>query len=178
MPVAAKVTEKVQIPDKTQLILKDNLITVKGPLGTVSRVFHHPRITVQKENNSIVFSCTLPKRKEKALVGTFTAHLNNMIKGVTTGFEYKMKIVYSHFPLKATVKGSKFIIENFLGEKSPRSVELVGDTKVTVKGDQVILTGINLEEVSQSAANIERATRIKNFDPRVFQDGIYIVQKG
>src|SRR5216684_2713940 len=81
------------------------------------------------------------------------------------------------FPRKATVKGSEFIIENFLGEKFPRKTRILGETKVEVKGDQVLLTGADVEAVGQTAANIELATRIRGFDPRIFQDGIYITKK-
>jgi large subunit ribosomal protein L6 len=88
-----------------------------------------------------------------------------------------MKIVYAHFPIKTAIKGDTFVVENFLGEKCPRKTKILGDTKVTVKGDQVLLNGPNVEDVGQTAANIERATKIKGFDPRVFQDGIYIVEK-
>jgi len=85
--------------------------------------------------------------------------------------------VYAHFPMKAIVKGSEFVIENFLGEKAPRRAPILGETKVVVQGDQVLLTGPNVEEVGQTAANIEQATKIRGFDPRVFQDGIYITSK-
>jgi large subunit ribosomal protein L6 len=101
-----------------------------------------------------------------------------MIKGVTEGFEYGMKIVYSHFPMKTTVKKDGFIIENFLGEAAPRKAKIVGETKVQISGDEVTVKGLNKEEVGQTAANIELATYIKHYDPRVFQDGIYIVNKG
>ena len=101
-----------------------------------------------------------------------------MIKGVTDGFVYQMKVVYSHFPMKVSVKGNELVIENFLGEKHPRKAKLYGDVKVNVKGDTVTVEGINREEVGQTAANIEHATRVKNRDIRVFQDGIYIVSKG
>ena len=111
-------------------------------------------------------------------MGTFRSHITNMIIGVTAGFEYKMKIVYSHFPVKTSVKGDKFVIENFLGEKYPRSASILGDTKISTKGDEVVLTGSDKEHVGQTAANIEQITRIKGYDPRVFQDGIYITQKG
>jgi large subunit ribosomal protein L6 len=87
-----------------------------------------------------------------------------------------MKIVYSHFPIKTHVKDNELIIENFLGEKLPRRAKIVGDTKVKISGDQIILTGTNIELIGQSMANIEHATEIKNYDPRVFQDGIYLVE--
>jgi large subunit ribosomal protein L6 len=119
----------------------------------------------------------MPRKREKALVGTYGAHIRNMLVGATKGFEYKMKIVYAHFPIKTSIKGDIFVIENFLGEKFPRKTRILGATKVQVKGDQVVLTGPNVEDVGQTAANIERATKIKGFDPRVFQDGIYITEK-
>ncbi|MCK5024525.1 MAG: 50S ribosomal protein L6, partial [Thermoplasmata archaeon] len=136
------------------------------------------RISMALQGNQVILTCDLPKKKENALLGTFRSHINNMVIGVTNGFEYNMKIVYSHFPVKTTVKGNVFVIENFLGEKYPRKANILGDTKITVKGDEITLTGSDKENVGQTAANIEQNTRIKRYDPRVFQDGIYIVSKG
>jgi large subunit ribosomal protein L6 len=117
------------------------------------------------------------KKTQKAMVGTFASHIRNMIKGVTEGFEYRMKVVYSHFPMQLKVEKDKLMIGNFLGEKKPRSANILGESKVKASGDEVVVTGINKEDVGQTAANIEQATRIKRFDPRVFQDGIYTVEK-
>jgi large subunit ribosomal protein L6 len=101
-----------------------------------------------------------------------------MIKGVVEGFECKLKIVYAHFPIQVKVEGDKVLIINFLGEKKPRKAQIVGkETKVKVTSDEIIITGIDKEAVGQTAANIEQATRIKGYDPRVFQDGIYITVK-
>lgn len=111
------------------------------------------------------------------MVGTIRAHINNMIKGVTEGFTYKLKIRYAHFPMKVSVKGNEVIIENFLGEKHPRRARIMEGVTVKISGEDVIVTGIDKEKVGQTAANIEQATRIKGRDPRVFQDGIYIVEK-
>jgi len=100
-----------------------------------------------------------------------------MITGVTKGFTYKLKIVFSHFPISVKVQGDKILIENFTGEKTPRIAKIVGTAKVTVKGDDVIVQGINIEDVGQTAANIEQATKIKKKDPRIFLDGIYIYER-
>jgi len=100
-----------------------------------------------------------------------------MIFGVVNGYEYRMKTVFAHFPIKTTVKGPVFMIENFLGERSARKADILPGVKVDVKGDQVTVTGIDVEKVSQTAANIETATKVRNRDIRVFQDGIYITQK-
>ena len=112
------------------------------------------------------------------MIGTFVAHINNMIKGVTEGFEYKMKTVFSHFPIKTSVDGNEFVIKNFLGERSPRRAKILDGVTVEVKGDDITIQGINKERVGQTVANIERATKVKKRDVRVFQDGVYRVSKG
>ncbi|TLZ50599.1 MAG: 50S ribosomal protein L6 [Methanobacteriota archaeon] len=177
MPVAGVVEERVKVPDGVHVTVKDAVVQVRGAKATLERRMWHPRVRVAVEGDEVRLRCELPKRQEKAIVGTWASHLRNMVAGVTKGWRYRMKIVYSHFPMKASVKGKDFVIENFLGERHPRTAPILGDTKVTVEGDQVVLEGPDLEAVSQTAANIERATKIKGFDPRVFQDGIYIVAK-
>ena len=177
MTLSGMIEEKVAVPNGVKIEIDGAMVTVTGPKGKHSRVFSHPKAKVSMAEGHVVVRCELPKVKDKAIVGTFAAHIANMIEGVTDGFEYRMKIVYSHFPMKAYTKGDKFIIENFLGERAPRVANIIGDTKITVKGQDVTLDGTDIEAVSQTAANIERATHIWNFDPRVFQDGIYITVK-
>lgn len=177
MPVAHELVKKVDIPDGVKVELKGDDIVVTGEEETVTRTFQHPRIKISIEDKNVVVSIGRPSKADMALLGTITSHIRNMTKGVTEGFRYKMKIVYSHFPIKASVRGQEFVVENFLGERSPRIAKILGKTRVEVKGDEVTLTGPNIEEVGQSAANIEQVTMIKGYDPRVFQDGIYIVQK-
>ena len=170
--------ERVGAPDGVKLQLEGDEVSVSGKLGTLKRRLPHPRVSLSMDGGELWIRSELPSRREKAVVGTFAAHVRNMITGVTAGFTYKMKIVYAHFPMKASVKGSEFVVENFLGERSPRRTRILGETRVTVQGDQVVLTGPDVEDVGQTAANIEQATKIRGFDPRVFQDGIYITSKG
>lgn len=177
MTVTGHLDEKVHVPKEVKATMKGTEVTVKGPKGQVTRDFNHPKVKVSLKDDSFHIECEYPRIKEKALVGTYAAHLKNMIEGANHGFEYAMKVVYSHFPMKIAVKGDKLVIENFLGEKAPRSAPILAGAKVTVKGNEVFVVGSDLEKVSQTAANIERATKIRGFDPRVFQDGIYIVEK-
>lgn len=174
IPVAIR---EVEIPEGVKVEVERGKVIVEGPKGKLERELYHPRILIEKKDNKVEVKCEFARRKEKALVGTFAAHIRNMIKGVTEGFVYKMKVVYSHFPIKVNVKGNEVIIENFLGEKHPRKAKIFGNVKVSIKGDEIILEGINIEEVGQTAANIEDATKVKYRDVRVFQDGIYIVAK-
>jgi large subunit ribosomal protein L6 len=177
MTVSGYIEEKIEIPSDVKVSLENGIITLKGKNGQLSRNFSHPKVKLAIVDNHVIVSSEMPKVREKAIVGTYAAHVSNMIVGVTIGYEYKMKIVYSHFPIKAAVKGNKFSIENFLGEKAARSANIIGETKIKVTGAELLLTGADLEQVSQTAANIERATKIRGFDPRVFQDGIYITEK-
>jgi large subunit ribosomal protein L6 len=177
VPVAGLLEEVVEIPQGVQVRIEGESVIVAGTGHTLRRKLSHPRLQIIPEANQAKVRCEFPGRREAALVGTFAAHLRNMIVGVTEGFTYEMKIVYSHFPVKATVKGSEFVVENFLGEKFPRRTKILGDTKVEINGEQIVLTGPDVEAVGQTAANIEQATRIRGFDPRIFQDGIYITRK-
>ncbi len=169
--------DEVEIPEDVQVSISDNVIKVEGPKGKLERELGHPSISIKKEDSKMTVRCELPKREEKALVGTFAAHIRNMIKGVNEGFVYKMRVVYAHFPIKVSVKDGEVIIDNFLGEQYPRKAKVLGDVKVNIGKEDITLEGINREEVGQTAANIERAVRVKNRDIRVFQDGIYIISK-
>jgi large subunit ribosomal protein L6 len=100
-----------------------------------------------------------------------------MITGVTKGFSYKLKIVFSHFPISVKLQDKFVLIENFTGERRARKVKTVGDVKVKIEAEDIIVEGVNLEDVSQTAANIEQATRVRRKDPRVFLDGIYVYER-
>lgn len=176
MVLAASIREEIPIPEGVEVTI-DREVKVKGPKGELSRKFNHSEISMALEGDTVVLEVKFPKKKDKAMIGTIKAHINNMITGVTDGFTYHMKIVYAHFPMSVKVAGDKVMIENFLGERHPRKARIVGDTKVQVKGDEVEISGINKEDVGQTMANLEQATKIKGRDPRVFQDGIYLVSK-
>ena len=178
MAKIAEIKEKITIPDNVEVTIENNNLTVKGEKGSISRVFTHPKIDLKINNKIIELICKKPRRKDEAVTGTFAAHIKNMIKGVTEGFEYKMKTVFSHFPIKTIVEGNEFIIQNFLGERSARRAKILDGVTVEVKGDDITIQGVDKEKVGQTAANIERATAVKNRDVRVFQDGVYQVSKG
>lgn len=168
---------EIKIPDGVKVNVNGRVVEVIGPLGRLIRDFSNNPALIEISGDKVVVYAVWPRRREKAHVGTVAAHIRNMIKGVTKGFTYKLKIVYAHFPISVKVDGNKVLIENFMGERVPRVAEIVGSTKVFVKGDDVIVQGIDLESVSQTAANIEQATRIKERDPRRFLDGIYVYEK-
>lgn len=174
---AIEVAKSIKIPEGVEVKVEGRIVTVKGGKGTLTRNFSATPIFIGLDGNTVLVKANWPRKKEAALVGTICSHIQNMITGVTKGFTYKLKIVFAHFPISVKVREKTLSIENFSGERHPRTVKIVGDTKVIVKDEDVIVQGNNIEDVSQTAANIETATKIKNKDPRVFLDGIYIYER-
>lgn len=168
--------QKIKIPEGVSVEINEE-VKVKGQKGEVARKLAHPRIKIRKEGGEIVIEAAQLTKRERALMGTFVSHINNMIEGVTQGFEYKLKVVFSHFPITVKVQGKEILVENYLGEKIPRKTSIIGSCTVRAKGQEISIFGANLEEVGQTAANLEQLTRAKNRDRRVFQDGIYIIEK-
>jgi large subunit ribosomal protein L6 len=152
-------------------------LTVEGPNGSVTRRLWYPDIDVAVQDGQVVIESEATDAKTNSTIGTFESHVRNMFHGVTDGWEYEMEVFYSHFPMKVRVEDGAVVIENFLGEKAPRRTEIHGDTEVNVDGEEITLTGSDIEAVGQTAADIEQLTRVKDKDIRVFQDGVYITQK-
>jgi len=178
MVKTAAIKEQIKIPDGVTISYDNNVITVKGEMGELKMTFSHPKINVKINSGVVEINGKDVRRKEMALIGTIKAHTKNMIKGVTEGFEYKMKTVFSHFPIKTSVEGNEFIIQNFLGERSARKAKILDGVKIDIKGEDITVHGINKEKVGQTVANIEKATSVKRRDTRVFQDGVYRISKG
>ncbi len=172
-----EVARQVEIPEGVAVSVDGNTVTVKGPKGEVSRQLSYPEIEIRREDSHLIVNSRLDRKRQRAMVGTLAAHIGNMIAGVTRGYEYKMKVVYSHFPIQLKAASDELVINNFLGERKSRSAKILPGTKVAVGKDEVVISGIDKEKVGQTMANIEQATRVRGFDVRVFQDGIYLVDK-
>ncbi|BDC19345.1 50S ribosomal protein L6 [Acidianus sp. HS-5] len=172
------VKESLKIPDNISLTLENGKIIVKGPKGEVEKDISDIRgIEVRLENGELVVESTFANKKTKALVYTLLRHVKNMIIGVTKGYRYYLKIIFTHFPMSVKVVGSEVQITNLIGEKNIRRAQILPGVKVTIKGEDIIVEGIDLEKVAQTAANIERVSKISGFDRRVFGDGVYIYKK-
>lgn len=174
---AIEATKLIEIPEGVDVKVEGRIVTVMGEKGTLTRDFSHAPLSIMLEGDVIKVQVNWPRKMGASLVGTVSSHIKNMIIGVTKGFTYKLKIVFSHFPISVKVSEKTVTIENFTGERSPHVAKIMGETKVVVKGEDVVVQGINIEDVSQTAANIESATKIKLKDPRVFLDGIYIYER-
>jgi len=172
-----EISKTINVPESVIITLEGRKVTVEGEKGTLVRDFSFVPISIEANGKTVRVWAEWPRKKEAALVGTIHSHIKNMISGVQKGFTYKLKIVFSHFPISVKVQGRTLFIENFTGERRERKVKLIGDVKVKIQSEDILVEGVNLEDVSQTAANIEQATKVKNKDPRVFLDGIYVFER-
>ena len=173
-----RIEHTVEIPEGVSASIDGDKVTITGPKGSVSREFASARHDIFQEGGALIVRVDVPRRKERALAGTWNAHLNNMVKGVTDGFTYTLKALYSHFPMTLAVQGNQLIVNNYFGERVPRSANILSGVDVKVQNKtEIVVSGIDKEAVGQTAANIERSTTVKKRDRRVFQDGIYLIEK-
>ena len=168
---------EIEIPDDVSAETDHLELTVEGPNGSVTRRLWYPDVEVTVEDGVVAIASENEDAKTNATVGTFESHVANMIHGVTDGWEYTMEVYYAHFPMQVTVEGDEVVIENFLGERAQRRTPVRGDTDVQIDGETVTLSGSDKEAVGQTAADIEQLTKVTDKDTRVFQDGVYIVEK-
>lgn len=172
-----EISRTIPIPEDVVINIDGHKVTVRGAKGTLTRDFSHAAVSMETDGKNVRISAQWPRKKESSLVGTIESHIRNMITGVTKGYTYKLKIVFSHFPITVKVQGRAVMVENFTGERRARKANILGDVKVKLEPDDIIVQGSTLEDVSQTAANIEMMTRVTNKDPRVFLDGIYVYER-
>lgn len=168
---------ELDIPSGVNVAVNGSTVTVKGKLGSTSKTIN-PKFTDVKVQGS---KLTISETKEKKLVRksalatmALKTQLGDAITGVQNGITVKMKVLFAHFPTSLEVKGKKLFMKNLFGEKVPREVAIVGDTKVEIKGQDVTIKGVDKYEVGQTIANIRKGCYARGYDTRVFQDGLYI----
>jgi len=170
--------EEIEIPAEItanieyhELIMKKDSDELKRKLNLL--------VDIKVEGNKIILESKKASKREKKLFGTMKAHVKNMVKGLTEKFKYKLQIANVHFPMTVSHDKEKnlLIIKNFLGEKTDRIVKLVPGVDIKINKDIIEIEGIDIEKAGQCAANIEKGARVKNKDRRIYQDGIYIIEK-
>lgn len=173
----------VDIPEGVEVSIVSRLVTVTGPRGVLKKDFKHVAVEITRFNKSqLKVAVWFGSRKHLACIRTVCSHMDNMIKGVTMGFQYKMRSAYSHFPVNVSIVDNKRTIEirNYLGEKIVRRVAMLEGCTIetTDQKDELVIKGNSLEAVSQSAASIQQCAAVRNKDVRKFLDGIYVSERG
>jgi large subunit ribosomal protein L6 len=168
--------ESIKIPEGVKVSTSGDMVLTSGKLGSNSRRFNMAYIDVKVNGSAIEIQTTDSKKLAKAalkIAKAFASELRNDMEGVQEGFTIKMSVVFSHFPLTLEASGDKVIIKNMVGERHPRYSGIVGKTKVEIKGNDVTISGTSKDDVSQTAANLRKASKIRKKDERIFQDGVY-----
>ncbi len=173
----AEVFQEIQIPDGVEVKMEGDKLVAKGAEGEVSREFNLAKVDFEIKGDKIILGNKKATKREKKKINTMRAHIKNLLDGVKQKFEYRLKACYVHFPMTLEVKGTEVIIKNFLGEKTPRKAKIPHGAEVKIEKDLIKIKAINKEVAGQAAANLEKATKIRNRDRRIFQDGIFITNK-
>lgn len=170
--------EKISIPEAVQVEINKGHVLVKSDETQVEKRLYHPLIDLRVEEDQVYLRTEGESKQEKALLGTFKSKIENMMQGVQEEYTYRLKNVYAHFPASVKVQGDQVAIENFLGEREPRRTNIEPGVEVEVEDDEVLVRGADKEKVGLVAGRIEQSCYKGNFDPRKFQDGVYITSKG
>ncbi len=173
----AKQIEKVHLPDNVKASYENGVLALKGPNGENKKAFaaNETRIKAEKEEITIVYEKSSKRSKKTAK--TIKAHIKNMVRGVTEGHAYRLKICSGHFPMNVSIAGNELVIKNFIGEKYPRRARIAPEVNAVVEGQEILIRSTSKEAAAQCAATIEQLTKRTGFDRRVFMDGIFIINK-
>lgn len=172
-----KMASEIGLPDSVSAFVNNQILLIKGPKGEVKRVFKQNTILIRILDKKIVLESKRATKQDKKMLSSLVAHIRNMIKGVTQYHIYTLKICSGHFPMNVSVSSNKLIVKNFLGEKVPRVLQLKDGADIKIEGDLIYVTSSNKEIAGQVSADIEQLTRRPGYDSRIFQDGIYVVNK-
>lgn len=167
----------IEIPENVQVEMKDSEIIIKADGKELKRIFNLPNVSIDIADKKIRISAKNATKREGKIMGTSEAHIRNMIKGVQGDFIYKLEICNVHFPMNVKVEGETVVIKSFLGETIERVAKILGGVKVEIDGKEITVSSHDREAAGQTSANIEKATRLRGKDRRIFQDGIFITEK-
>ncbi|MEK6941871.1 MAG: 50S ribosomal protein L6 [archaeon] len=167
----------ITVPDGISVQVQNNVVKLSVGGKEVQKKFSASAIEIRGDKGTIRVVSKNGKRQTLATANTIASHIMNLYSGLQKDFEYRLEVVYSHFPMGILVKDGFVEIGNIAGAKMPKRAKIVGGAKVVVKGKDITVSAANKEHAGQTAANIEAATKSRGKDKRVFQDGIYIVSK-
>lgn len=169
---------EVEIPEGISAEINPGGILIKKDSNELRRGINQ-KINIKRQGDKIILKAEKATKREKKIIGTFVSHIKNMIAGVQEKFVYRLQIASVHFPMNVSVDKEKneIVVKNFLGEKKDRRVKIIDGAEVRVDKDIITVESIDKEKAGQMTANLEKATRVKGKDRRVFQDGIFIIEK-
>ena len=172
-----KFSLEIKVPEGFEAEFHDEVLRIKKGEQTLERQIGLDKADVKIEGDSIKLIRDKANKKNIAIVKSIAAHINNMIRGLGNQYVYTLEVCNVHFPMTVRVDKDKLLINNFLGEKINRVANILSDVEVEIKGNRITVSSRDIEKAGQTAANIEKAAKVSKKDRRVFQDGIFIVEK-
>ena len=173
-----KINDEIEIPSGISVSFDKDLIVMKKDNTTVSRKLNS-LVSVKIDGNKIKLEALRSTKRERKIFGSIRSHIKNIIEGLEKPWVYKLQIATVHFPTTASIdKANKeFVLKNFLGEKKDRKIKLDDNVDIKINKDIIEITCADVEKAGQAAANLEKLTKVRNRDRRIFQDGIFIIEK-
>ena len=171
------ISEKIAVPKGVSVEVKNTTVQIKGLKGENVKDFIIPGVKITASNDEIMIVANKATKKEKARLYSTRAHIKNMIQGVQESYDYTLKICSGHFPMTVTLANNVLSVKNFIGEKIARTTRIPANANVKIDGTKITINSIDKEVAGKVASNIELLMKIPKRDRRVFQDGIYIVEK-
>ncbi|MBR7780836.1 50S ribosomal protein L6 [Undibacterium luofuense] len=140
----------IALPAGAEVAISAEQITVKGPQGVLSQGLNG-LVTVANDNGTLTFVAANETREANAMTGTLRALVNNMVTGVTKGFEKKLSLVGVGY--KAQAQGDKLNLS--LGFSHPVVHQMPeGVTCATPTPTEIVIKGVNKQKVGQVAAEV------------------------
>jgi len=174
----SEMKKEIELPEEMDADMDGDILRIRYQDSAVENKFKHPLVDVRAEDGKIVLRGKEENKKVKAVIGTFESKIENALKGLEENFEYRMKVIYRHFPMDVSARDDELVVNNFVGEKEPRRVDIPEGVEIEVQDEDIYVRGPDIEKVGQTAADIEQKIRVHGKkDKRVFQDGIYSTQK-
>lgn len=172
-----KIMDEIAVPSGVNVDYKDYVITCSKGGVSLNREFNLPGISIKNADGKVTVSTQKGNKKELKYIKSTIAHIKNLFKGLDNKYVYKLEACNVHFPMTLKVESNNLIITNFLGEKVPRKAKILSGVDLELKGQKITISSNDIEAAGETATNIEKATKVRNRDRRVFQDGIFIVEK-
>ena len=156
--------QPIVIPPKTEVSVKGDQITVKGPLGEIRRQFKST-ISVAVEGDHVRLTPSADDKETGAMWGTVAAHIKNMIAGVNKAFE--KELILEGVGFKSEIKGKELVLA--LGFSHPVVVPVPDDLKVKAEKNIITVTGINLDRVGEFSAKIRALKKPEPYKGKGFR---------
>ena len=163
----------IVIPEKTEVTISDRLLTVKGPLGSISKTVHS-MVTVTVADGTVTVTPNNKSKLGRSLWGTFAAHIRNMIAGVHKKYEKKLELQGIGYRVEAQGKSLKFSV----GFSHPVLLPIPENVAVALDKNNMTVSGIDKDAVGQFAADIRSIKKPEPYKGKgIRYEGEYVRQK-